>query len=55
MSKLSEIADVLDMKLGDTDPHIEEDWTDEEIKTEYPIFWACRALYKYIKDNPNAN
>lgn len=52
MQVLKEIADTLDRILGDTDPHIEPDWTEEEIQREYPLFWSCRELYKYIK-NPS--
>lgn len=41
---LDGIIVVLDNLLGDTDPDIPEDWTDEDIKNEEPLFWACREL-----------
>jgi len=43
-AKIAAVANVLDCLLGDTDPDC-GDMTDEEIKTEYPLFWACRELY----------
>ncbi len=47
--KLQAIFDVLDAECGDTDPADLEDWTDDEIIEEEPIFWACRELSKLIK------
>lgn len=44
---LGEIFDILDNELGDTDPiHWDEDMTDEDIKTEHPLFWACKQVGK---------
>lgn len=44
VDKLKEIFDVLDMMMGDTDPYIDEDWTEDEIKTEEPLFWVTREI-----------
>jgi len=44
------VANVLDKYLGDTDPAFPEDFTDEDIMQEEPIFWACRELF-YLLDN----
>jgi hypothetical protein len=30
--------------IGDTDPYIDEDWTEEDVKTEEPLLWACQTL-----------
>ncbi len=43
--KLQEIFDVLDRKLGDTDPYMDEDMTDEDIKEELPIFWCAKEVW----------
>ena len=42
--KLAEIISVLDNVLGDTDPNLPEDMTDDEIRIEEPLFWAVREL-----------
>ena len=42
--KLQELFDTLDAYLGDTDPYFEDDWTDDEIREEYPIFWVAQQL-----------
>jgi hypothetical protein len=34
----------LDEYLGDTDPNIPDDLTDEDIKEEYPILWVCQQI-----------
>ena len=49
--KIREMFDVLDTYLGDTDPHIEEKWTDEEIKKELPLFWICREMCSLLNTN----
>lgn len=46
-NKITEIAEVLDTIIGDTEPYIDPEWTDEEIRDEEPLFWAVRELYKY--------
>ena len=42
--KLRELASCLDRALGDTDPSISSDYTDDEIKRDYPVFWVCQQL-----------
>lgn len=42
--KLRELASCLDRALGDTDPSINPDYTDDEIKRDYPVFWVCQQL-----------
>jgi hypothetical protein len=34
----------LDRVLGDTDPDLPEDMTDDEIRQEEPDFWAAREI-----------
>lgn len=38
------LISALDCALGDTDPSIDPDYTDEEVKRDYPVFWVCRQL-----------
>jgi len=42
-------SQVLDDLLGDTDPDLlddhGEDMSSDDIKQEYPMFWACRELF----------
>jgi len=47
--RLEKIANTLSDALGDTDPWLEPDMTDEEIRQEEPIFWACSELYEIIQ------
>ena len=42
-ARVHTVFKVLDDLLGDTDPDC-GDMTDDEIKTEEPLFWACREL-----------
>jgi hypothetical protein len=41
---LKEVSNVLDNELGDTDPNFPEDFTDEEIAEEDPVFYACMRV-----------
>ena len=50
--RLVEIHDALSYELGDTDPHIEDDMTDEEVREEMPVFWAAKEVAKLIDDAP---
>ncbi len=50
--RLVEIHDALSYELGDTDPHIEDDMTDEEVREEMPVFWAAKEVAKLIGDAP---
>ena len=47
--KLHKIVHVLDDYLGDSDPQLEDDMTDEDIKQEYPIFWATKELFSILE------
>ncbi|WP_425909018.1 hypothetical protein [Nitrobacter sp. TKz-YC02] len=38
------LISVLDCALGDTDPSIDPDYTDDEVKRDYPVFWVCQQL-----------
>lgn len=49
--KLQDIVDVLDNVLGDTDPFIDDDATDEDIQDEFPVFWACQKLNILINES----
>ena len=46
---LRAIFDILDDQIGDTDPFMGDFITDEQIKDEHPVFWACREV-KRIAD-----
>ena len=48
--RLVEIHDALSYELGDTDPHIEDDMTDAEVREEMPVFWAAKEVAKLIDD-----
>ena len=50
--RLVEIHDALSDELGDTDPHIEDDMTDEEVREEMPVFWAAKEVATLIGDAP---
>ena len=42
--RLSRILHTLDNYLGDTDPDIPEDWTDDDIRQEEPLIWIHQQL-----------
>ena len=50
--RLVEIHDALSYELGDTDPYIEDDMTDEEVREEMPVFWAAKEVATLIGDAP---
>ena len=50
--RLVEIHDALSYELGDTDPHIEDDMTDEEVREEMPVFWAAKEVAKLMDEAP---
>ena len=50
--RLVEIHDALSYELGDTDPHIEDDMTDEEMREEMPVFWAAKEVAKLMDEAP---
>jgi len=47
--KLEKIFSALDRVLGDSDPMLPDDMTDEEIYSEAPLFWAAKELSLYLK------
>lgn len=51
VEKFKIIESILDRELGDTDPYIGEDWTDEDVREEEPLvfaMWKCiEALAPY--------
>lgn len=50
-SKLVEIHSLLS-SIGDTDPYVDDDMSDEEIAEEYPEFWATAEIAKLIGGGP---
>ena len=46
--KIRNIFDALDDYLGDTDPDLLADMTDDEIRDEEPVFWAAKELAEYM-------
>lgn len=46
---LRKIFSALDDALGDTDPFLDPDMTDDEIRDEEPLFWAAQKLYAEIE------
>lgn len=45
---IEQVADILDAELGDTEPYLPDGITDEEIREEQPLFWACRELNRIL-------
>ena len=41
---VQEVFDCISTKLGDTDPHMDEDMSEEEMQHEYPLVWSCQRL-----------
>ena len=52
LGAIKAVTDVLDTVLGDTDPEIDDDWTEEEIRDEYPIMWCMQQLTKFVNKSP---
>lgn len=50
---LLSIISTIDNALGDTDPSIDADATDEEVRADYPIFWACQQLSAMLPPAPS--
>jgi hypothetical protein len=48
MAKLADIWRVLDRTLGDSDPCFPDYMSDDDIRDEYPVWWATRELRKQI-------
>lgn len=49
---LVEIHDALCSHLGDSDPQIDPEMTDEEICFDYPVFWAAKEIAALIGPAP---
>ncbi len=49
---MKEVSDALDIALGDTDPDFPEDMTDDDIRDEDPVFWACKTINKALDAEP---
>jgi hypothetical protein len=39
-----QVLTVLDIASGDSDPNIDPDMTDDEVRSEYPVVWAMQQL-----------
>lgn len=50
IDQLKSVSDALDQALGDSDPMIDPNMTDNEIKAEYPVLWACSKINKLISE-----
>lgn len=50
--RLVKIHDALGAHIGDTDPYIPEDMTDEEVCEYEPVFWAAKEIADMIGDAP---
>lgn len=46
------IVSALDVATGDSDPNIDPDMTDDEVRDEYPEVWAMRQLSGLITTSP---
>jgi hypothetical protein len=53
--QLVKIHDALSAHLGDTDPYIPEDMTDDEVCEYEPVFWAAKEIAALIGDAPWSN
>ena len=42
--ELEMIHDALDRALGDSDPFISEDMTEDDVRQDEPLFWACQRV-----------
>ena len=51
LEELKVIVNVSDKLASDTDPYIDDDMTDDDIKHELPEFWINRELYRIIETN----
>lgn len=46
--KLIAIHSALDAALGDSDPYIDDEMSDEDIAEQEPVFWAAKELAKLL-------
>jgi len=47
------VLTVLDKSTGDTDPNIDPDMTDDEVRDEYPEIWAMQQLSALLTAAPH--
>jgi len=47
--ELMSILTVISDHIGDTDPDIPEDFTEDDIRLQFPLVWACRRLSELIR------
>jgi hypothetical protein len=50
--RLVNIHDALSAHIGDTDPDLPEDMTDDEVREYEPVFWAAKEIADLIGDAP---
>lgn len=50
--KLLRAVSVLDEALGDTDPSLPPDFTDDEVRRDRPVFWVCQQLSAMLSAAP---
>ena len=48
------VVNALDGALGDTDPSIDPDATDDDVRDEHPVFWACQQMSAALAEGDEA-
>lgn len=51
---VSKVLTALDIATGDTDPNIDPDMTDDEVRDEYPEIWAMQKLSLLLANQPES-
>lgn len=51
---VSRVLTALDIATGDTDPNIDPDMTDDEVRDEYPEIWAMQQLSLLLANQPES-
>jgi hypothetical protein len=46
------VLSALDVATGDSDPNIDPDMTDDEVRDEYPEVWAMQQLSALLAASP---
>ena len=55
-AKLEDIHHTLDELCGDTDPlSIDDDWTEDEIRAEWPLFWVTKEIAILLQDTASGS
>lgn len=47
---LENVFAILDVELGDTDPFVDEEITDEELKLQEPLLWCAKSIIAELKE-----